>query len=173
LRLKSGRLLLELIRGFIRRIFMSEDFADPSFQLFLLGTHLCWGDIIVRGDLLNRFLVLHRLSCDTGFEFGTQVPSFSFTHLVLFQESSQRPAHFINKALAPFPEATSLRYRPKFPFSKKEEADAAIVDLSLEHPELGSDKVLELMGELNDRHGAPDHIRSDNGPEFMGKSIQQ
>ena len=152
---------------------MSEDFADPSFQLFLLGTHLCWGDIIVRGDLLNRFLVLHRLSCDTGFEFGTQVPSFSFTHLVLFQESSQRPAHFINKALAPFPEATSLRYRPKLPFSKKEEADAAIVDLSLEHPELGSDKVLELMGELNDRHGAPDHIRSDNGPEFMGKFIQQ
>lgn len=68
---------------------------------------------------------------------------------------------------------STLRYRSKFPFAKKEEADAAIVDLSLEHPELGSDKVLELMGELNDRHGAPDHIRSDNGPEFMGKSIQQ
>jgi len=165
---------------------------------------------------------------------------------------------------------STLRYRPKFASSKKEEADAAIVDLSLEHPELGSDKVgrlvrnrglqvssarvrqvrreeclqvpppkkkqsrrgastglhptkaeyrghvwtwdfihdstvkggsfrtlsvideytreayelhparnigsgkvLELMGELIDRHGAPDHIRSDNGPEFVAKSIQQ
>ena len=165
---------------------------------------------------------------------------------------------------------STLRYRPKFPSSKKKETDAAIVDLSLEHPELGSDKVgrlvrnrglrvsnervrqvrreeclqvpppkkkqsrrgastglhptkaeyrghvwtwdfihdstvkggsfralsvvdeytrevyelhparnigsgkvLELLGELIDRHGAPDHIRSDNGPEFVAKSIQQ
>ena len=163
-----------------------------------------------------------------------------------------------------------MRYRPKFPSSKKKEADAAIVDLSLEHPELGSDKVgrlvrnrglrvsnervrqvrreeclqvpppkkkqsrrgastglhptkaeyrghvwtwdfihdstvkggsfraltvvdeytrevyelhparniesgkvLELLGELIDCHGAPGHIRSDNGPEFVAKSIQQ
>ena len=43
------------------------------------------------------------------------------------------------------------------------------------HParNIGSGKVLELMGELIDRHGAPDHIRSDNGPEFVAKSIQQ
>ncbi|MGC6567533.1 MAG: hypothetical protein ACON38_18205, partial [Akkermansiaceae bacterium] len=40
---------------------------------------------------------------------------------------------------------STLRYRPKFPSSKKEEADAAIVDLSLEHPELGSDKVVRLV----------------------------
>jgi hypothetical protein len=33
--------------------------------------------------LLMIELVLHRLSGDTGFEFGTQMPSFSFTHLVL------------------------------------------------------------------------------------------
>ena len=29
------------------------------------------------------------------------------------------------------------------------------------------------MGELIDRHGAPDPIRSDNGPEFVAKSVQQ
>jgi hypothetical protein len=40
---------------------------------------------------------------------------------------------------------STLRYRPKFPSSKKEEADTAIVDLSLEHPELGSDKVGRLV----------------------------
>jgi len=33
----------------------------------------------------------------------------------------------------------------KFPSSKKEEADTAIVDLSLEHPKLGSDKVGRLV----------------------------
>lgn len=41
---------------------------------------------------------------------------------------------------------STLRYRPKFPSSKKKEADTAIVDLSLEHPELGSDKVSRLVG---------------------------
>ncbi|MDA7908276.1 hypothetical protein OAG91_01720 [bacterium] len=43
------------------------------------------------------------------------------------------------------------------------------------HParNVGSSKVLELMGGLIDRHGAPHHIRSDTGPEFVGKSIQQ
>ncbi|MGC6465707.1 MAG: hypothetical protein ACON5N_08990, partial [Akkermansiaceae bacterium] len=40
---------------------------------------------------------------------------------------------------------STLRYRPKFASSKKEEADAAIVDLSLEHPELGADKVGRLV----------------------------
>ena len=29
------------------------------------------------------------------------------------------------------------------------------------------------MSELIARHGAPDHIRSDNGPEFVAKSLQQ
>ena len=37
---------------------------------------------------------------------------------------------------------------------------------------IGSGKVLELMSELIDRHGAPEHIRSDNGPEFVAKSLQ-
>ena len=36
---------------------------------------------------------------------------------------------------------STLRYRPRFPSTKKEEADTGLVDLSLEHPELGSDKV--------------------------------
>ena len=40
---------------------------------------------------------------------------------------------------------STLRYRPKLPSSKKKEADTAIVDLSLEHPELGSDKVGRLV----------------------------
>ncbi len=38
---------------------------------------------------------------------------------------------------------------------------------------IGSGKVLELMGELIDRHGAPNPIRTDNGPDFVAKSIQQ
>ena len=54
-------------------------------------------------------LVLHRLSGDAGFEFGTQAPSFSFTHLVLFRVGRpQKLALFINKALVPFPGATSV-----------------------------------------------------------------
>lgn len=164
---------------------------------------------------------------------------------------------------------STLRYRPKFPSVKKETIDNAIVDLSIEHPELGSDKVgrlvrnrglrvsservrimrreeflqvpppkkkqsrrgistrqhpkkaarrghvwtwdfihdttlkggsyrtlsvvdeykrevhalhvarnigsrkvQEVMSELSERHRAPDHIRSDNGPEFVAKSLQ-
>ncbi len=54
-------------------------------------------------------LVLHRLSGDTGFKFGTQIPSFAFTHLVLFRVSRpQKPALFINKSLAPFRGTTSV-----------------------------------------------------------------
>jgi hypothetical protein len=43
------------------------------------------------------------------------------------------------------------------------------------HParHIGSGKVLELMGELIDRHGAPDHIRSDNGPEFVNPILNR
>lgn len=43
------------------------------------------------------------------------------------------------------------------------------------HParNIGSGKVVELLEELNDRHGAPDHICSNNGPEFVAKFIQQ
>jgi len=38
---------------------------------------------------------------------------------------------------------------------------------------IGSGKVLKVMSELIARHGSPDHIRSDNGPEFVAKSLQQ
>ena len=38
---------------------------------------------------------------------------------------------------------------------------------------IGSGEVLKLMSELIARNGAPDHIRSDNGPEFGAKSLQQ
>ena len=37
---------------------------------------------------------------------------------------------------------------------------------------IGSGKVREVMSKLVDRHGAPDHIRSDNGPDFVAKSLQ-
>lgn len=37
---------------------------------------------------------------------------------------------------------------------------------------IGSGKVREVMEKLIDRHGAPGYIRSDNGPEFVAKSIQ-
>jgi hypothetical protein len=42
------------------------------------------GNVVIFRDLLNRLLVRHRLSGDAGFELGTQAPSFSSTHLVLF-----------------------------------------------------------------------------------------
>jgi hypothetical protein len=64
--------------------------------------------------LLNRLLVLYHLSSDAGFEFGTQAPSFSFTHLVLFRVGRpQKLALFINKALAPFPGTTSYPQKEK------------------------------------------------------------
>jgi len=37
---------------------------------------------------------------------------------------------------------------------------------------IGSGKVLEVMRELIKLHGAPGYIRSDNGPEFVAKSLQ-
>lgn len=40
---------------------------------------------------------------------------------------------------------STLRYHPKLPSAKKEEIDNAIVELSIEHPELGSDKVGRLV----------------------------
>jgi hypothetical protein len=43
------------------------------------------GNVVIFGDLLNRLLVRHRIPGDAGFELGTQAPSFSSTHLVLFQ----------------------------------------------------------------------------------------
>ncbi len=33
--------------------------------------------------------------------------------------------------------------------------------------------VIEVMGELMLAHGVPGHVRSDNGPEFIAKSIRQ
>jgi len=38
---------------------------------------------------------------------------------------------------------------------------------------LQSKHVLEVLGELFLTHGVPDHIRSDNGPEFTAASIRQ
>ena len=37
---------------------------------------------------------------------------------------------------------------------------------------IGSGKVQEVMRELIELHGAPGYIRSDNGPEFVAKSLQ-
>jgi putative transposase len=36
-----------------------------------------------------------------------------------------------------------------------------------------SDEVLELLTELFTLNGVPDHIRSDNGPEFTAKAIKE
>ena len=38
---------------------------------------------------------------------------------------------------------------------------------------LASDDVLELLTELFVEHGAPDHIRSDNGPEFVATAVRE
>ena len=38
---------------------------------------------------------------------------------------------------------------------------------------LRSDDVLACLTDLFTKHGPPDHIRSDNGPEFVAKAIQQ
>jgi hypothetical protein len=59
--------------------------SADSLELLLPGADLRRGNVVIFGDLLNRLLVLHHLSGEAGFEFGTQAPSFSFTHLVLFQ----------------------------------------------------------------------------------------
>ena len=37
---------------------------------------------------------------------------------------------------------------------------------------IGSGKVLEVISKLIEIHGAPGYIRSDNGPEFVAKSLQ-
>ena len=37
---------------------------------------------------------------------------------------------------------------------------------------LRSDDVLQILADLIVRHGAPDRIRSDNGPEFTAKAIR-
>jgi putative transposase len=36
-----------------------------------------------------------------------------------------------------------------------------------------SDDVLDCLADLFIRHGIPDHIRSDNGPEFTAKAVRQ
>ena len=36
---------------------------------------------------------------------------------------------------------------------------------------IGARKVRQVMEELAARHGAPDYIRSDNGPEFIARSL--
>jgi putative transposase len=37
---------------------------------------------------------------------------------------------------------------------------------------LGSEEVLEVLAELFVRHGAPEHLRSDNGPEFAASAVR-
>ena len=37
---------------------------------------------------------------------------------------------------------------------------------------LNSEEVLEVPAELFARHGPPEHIRSDNGPEFVAKAVR-
>ena len=38
---------------------------------------------------------------------------------------------------------------------------------------LRSDDVLDTLAELFVRHGPPDHIRSDNGPEFTARVVRE
>lgn len=38
---------------------------------------------------------------------------------------------------------------------------------------LGSQEVLEVLGELMVKRGVPDHIRSDNGSEFRAKAVRE
>jgi transposase InsO family protein len=37
---------------------------------------------------------------------------------------------------------------------------------------LRSDDVMACLADLFVRHGVPDHIRSDNGPEFVAKTVR-
>jgi hypothetical protein len=84
--------------------------SADSLELLLPGADLRRGNVVIFGDLLNRLLVLHHLSGEAGFEFGTQAPPFSFAHLVLFRVGRpQKPTQFINKSLAPFRGATSKK----------------------------------------------------------------
>lgn len=38
---------------------------------------------------------------------------------------------------------------------------------------LRSGDVLDVLGELFVRHGPPEHIRSDNGPEFIANALRE
>jgi len=37
---------------------------------------------------------------------------------------------------------------------------------------LRSDDVLQCLTDLMSRHGPPEHIRSDNGPEFVARNVR-
>ena len=40
---------------------------------------------------------------------------------------------------------STYRYRPRFPSLRRQQAEQAVVDLSAEHPEMGSDKIGRLV----------------------------
>lgn len=64
--------------------------------------------VVFFGNLVDWLDFLQGFFGNASFELGTEVSSFSFTHLVLFRVGRpQKPALFINKALAPFRGATS------------------------------------------------------------------
>jgi putative transposase len=73
----------------------------------------------------------------------------------------------------------TCRYRPKLPCLRQQQIEQAVVDeytrevLAL-HVErnIGSGKVREVMERLVVEHGAPGYIRSDNGPEFVARNLQ-
>jgi hypothetical protein len=68
---ESCRFLFEVHRGLVGGVFTLEDFADATLEFLLPCTDLRRGDVVVFGDLLNRLLIIYRLSGDAGFEFGT------------------------------------------------------------------------------------------------------
>jgi hypothetical protein len=65
--------------------------------------------VVFFGNLVDWLDFLQGFFGNASFELGTEVSSFSLTHLVLFRVGTpQKPALFINKALAPFRGATSM-----------------------------------------------------------------
>ena len=73
------------------------------------STNLRWGNVPVLGDLLDTFFFFESFQGHTGFELCCQGSSFSFTHWSDFEDLAPlRPAHFINKPLAPFRGTTSF-----------------------------------------------------------------
>jgi len=74
--------LFESERG-LRVILACKDLRHTSFQFFLPLAHLCWGQLVGLGNLVDRFEALKGFDGDSCFEFRCEVSSLSL-HFVCF-----------------------------------------------------------------------------------------
>ena len=75
---QAGGLRFALFDALAGSVLTLEEFSDALLQLLFPCADLSGGDILVDGDLLDGFILLEGFKCQTGFEFGGQMSSFSF-----------------------------------------------------------------------------------------------